>query len=238
MKEKIEKLEKFMEAEGLTLEDVHAYCVNELEKERLSQEQKAKEEERKKIAEIFPEDDVRSRALLYDYAFEGGKFSPEPNAYPNCQGVVGWINPDPDAPEGERVYIVLLEQKIMPYSSELCYVGADDSYDGRANTLKLIEYGKKHGIKFPAAEFAFNYCKNGVKKGEAFLPATKQLVSVRANFDEVRQAFNKIGGVFNGELWSSTESSKGAAVCVTMNNNDVVSEDKRDSGEFNCFLAY
>jgi len=38
MKEKFEKLEKFMAHEGLTLEDVHAYCVNELEKERLVKE--------------------------------------------------------------------------------------------------------------------------------------------------------------------------------------------------------
>ena len=115
MEEKFEKIEALMAAEGITKEDVFSYCRAEREKEWAIQEkrekevkQKAEEARRQKIAEAFPADDVRSKALLYDYAFEGGKFSSDKDAYPNCQGVVGWINPDPNAPEGDRVYVILL----------------------------------------------------------------------------------------------------------------------------------
>lgn len=122
---------------------------------------------------------------MYDYAFEGGKFSRNKDAYPNCQGVVGWINPDINAPEGDRIYVVLFDNErfhhqckegvstldYMKSPSAFCRTGIDDLYDGRSNTKRWLEYGKQHDIKFEAAEFAFNYCKNGVKQGEAFIPA-------------------------------------------------------------------
>ena len=194
MKSKIEKLEKFMAAEGLTLEKVNAYYADEREKAILAQEQKEEEARRQKIAKLFPANDVRSKALLYDYAFEGGKFSSDKDAYPNCQGVVGWINPDINAPEGDRVYIVLFDKTELhhqceegvttaPYCcrdipSTFCETGINDFYDGRTNTKRWLEYGKQHDIKFEAAEYAFDYCKNGVKQGEAFIPAREQLMRV------------------------------------------------------------
>ena len=122
------------------------------------------------------DNDIRWTVELLDYAFEGGKFSPNPNAYPNCQGVVVWINPDSSAPVGDRVYVLLFGHERLCYSDEYYGHGADtDADDGRANTKKLIEYGKEHNIRFPAAEYAYNYCKNGVKRGDAFLPAINQL---------------------------------------------------------------
>ena len=186
----------------------------------------------------FPKNDIRLQTKLFWYAFEGGKFSPNPKTYPNCQGVVGWINPDPNASEGERIYVVLPEQKYLQYSERYCLTGADDLYDGRANTKKLIEYGKKHDVCFPAAELAFNYCENGVKQGEAFLPAIDQLSLVVKNCVGVRKALKLIGGTFEGWLWSSSEYGSNNAWSVYSTNDYVTDFDKTTNNSVSCFLAY
>ena len=187
----------------------------------------------------FAKDDIRCEVGLFWYAFAGGKFSSNPKAYPNCQGVVGWINPDPNAPEGNRIYIVLPEQNSLKYSYEYCKTGVDDLYDGRANTKKLLEYGRKHGVKFPAAEFAFNYTKNGVKKGEAFLPAREQLVRLCENTKKLRKSLKKIGGTFEGFLLSSSECNLSHAWRVHSSSGLMLITNKgNDANSVSCLLAY
>ncbi len=93
------------------------------------------------------------------YAFAGGKFSPDPDSYPNCQGVVGWVNPDKSAPQGQRGLIVTPDEVKKAWSDKDCETNIKDEYDGKGNTEKLIAYGKKHKIKFPAAEWCNAYCK-------------------------------------------------------------------------------
>ena len=242
MKSKIEKLEKFIVAEGLTYNDVIGYCMAKLDEEDLIQKRKAEEARRQKLAETFPADDVRSKALLYDYAFEGGKFSSNKDAYPNCQGVVGWINPDPDAPEGDRVYVILLIPYLeleLPYSDEKCFVGTTDKYDGKSNTLKLLEYGKKHGVRFPVAELAFNYCKNGVKKGEAFSPAQEQLKHFIGKAETFMQLLYEVGGGISAYVWSSTEVNEENACTVDINSFCGVERmTKTNPDGVCCILAY
>ncbi len=235
MKEKYKKLEALIVAEGLSREDVIAYLQR---KEELSNSEVLKPEKLTMVNPDFPADDIRSRTKLFWYAFEGGKFSPDPKAYPNCQGVVGWINPDPNAPEGNKIYVVLPEQQYLQYSTRYCLTGADDLYDGRANTKKLIEYGKKHNVCFPAAERAFNYCENGVKQGESFLPARDQLSLVARNCVGVRKALKLIGGTFEGWLWSSSEESYHNAWDVLSSNDGVGGYYKYYDHSVSCFLAY
>ncbi|MBE6459286.1 MAG: hypothetical protein E7010_05740 [Alphaproteobacteria bacterium] len=201
MKEKFEKLEKFMAHEGLTKEELIIYwqysCGMIVDYKQYID----------KLS--FPEDDVRSRTQLFWYAFEGGKFSPEPNAYPNCQGVVGWINPDPNAPEGDKIYVVLfpvneeegLGHNQHIFATDCCKTGINDLYDGRANTKKWLEYGKLHNIEFPMAQIAYDYCKNGVKKGEAFIPAKMQLQRLVINYHGIQKCgIEFIGGFSSTEL--------------------------------------
>ena len=234
MKSRMEKLIALILSGILALEEDSA----EQRKQRLEQKQREKEA-RQKVAELFPADDVRSKALLYDYAFEGGKFSRNKDAYPNCQGVVGWINPDPKAREGDRVYVVLSEQQNLQYSNkDNCEVGADDLYDGRFNTQKLIEYSKGRNFKFPAAMYAYCYVKNGVKKGEAFLPAKKQLERVVENCDGVKKALKLIGGTFEGWLWSSSEYDDSNAWYVGSFDGDMIYLNKTNTISVSCFLAY
>ena len=144
------------------------------------------------------------------YAFAGGKFSPDPNAYPNCQGVVGWVNPDKSAPQGQRGLVITPDEVEMMWSDKHCETNIKDEYDGKGNTKELIAYGKAHDIAFPAAEWCAQYSKNGVNPGEGFMPASEQLKRIVANRKIVNPALQKIGGIIlDGWIWSSSESTGG-----------------------------
>ena len=156
------------------------------------------------------------------YAFAGGKFSPDPDSYPNCQGVVGWVNPDKSAPKGQRGLIVTRDQREKQWSRKDCKTYVRDQHDGKANTEKLIAYGKAHGISFPAAEWCNTYCWNGVKAGEGFLPALTQLERIIANRGIVNPALQKIGGIIlDGWYWSSCEYDGSGARDVLADNGAV-----------------
>ena len=210
MEEKIKIVEDVIQGLGLSSQKVADYLIGQGKVKQALPRTKVEQENQQNVENCsvanpkFPEDDVRSRTQLFWYAFEGKNFSPDPYAYPNCQGVVGWINSNIDAPEGDRVYVVLPEQEKMFFSEGYYNVGTN-KYDGRRNTKDLIEFGKKRGVKFQAAEYAYNYTKNGVKKGEAFLPAEEQLNKVIYNYVGVRKALRLIGGTFEGWLMSSSE---------------------------------
>ena len=140
------------------------------------------------------------------YAFAGGKFSPNPNAYANCQGVVGWVNPDKSAPMGQRGLIVTPDEVKKAWSDKHCETNIKDEYDGKGNTEKLIAYGKAHDISFPAAEWCAQYSQNGVRPGEGFMPASEQLKRIVANREIINPAMQKIDGVeLGGWIWSSSE---------------------------------
>ena len=156
------------------------------------------------------------------YALAGGKSSPNPNAYANCQGVVGWVNPDKSAPKGQRGLIVTRDQREKQWSRKDCKTYVRDQHDGKANTEKLIAYGKAHGISFPAAEWCNTYCWNGVKAGEGFLPALTQLERIIANRGIVNPALQKIGGIIlDGWIWSSCEYDGSGARDVLADNGAV-----------------
>ena len=233
MEEKIRELEKCMADIGLTWDGVVSY-LRQKKIESNSETLKSRE----LVNPSFPEEDIRSQTKLFWYAFEGKKFASNHDAYPNCQGVVGWINPDINALVGNRIYVVLPEQKYLPYSTRCCLTGADDLYDGRANTRKLLEYGKTHHVEFSAAEYAYNYTKNGVKQGEAFFPAKEQLKLVVKNCEGVRSALNLIGGVFDGCLWSSSEYFGNYAWGVGSGDGNMGYGNKLNTYSVSCFLAY
>ena len=174
------------------------------------------------------------------YAFAGGKFSPDPDSYPNCQGVVGWVNPDKSAPQGQRGLIVTPDEVEKAWSDKDCETNIKDEYDGKGNTEKLIAYGKKHKIKFPAAEWCNAYCKNGVKPGEGFMPAKEQLERIVANREIVNPALQKIGGIIlGGWIWSSSEYTDSYVWYVYANNGGLNYDYKNfNCGYVRCVLAF
>ena len=174
------------------------------------------------------------------YAFAGGKFSPDPDSYPNCQGVVGWVNPDKNAPQGQRGLIVTPDEVKKAWSDKHCETNIKDEYDGKGNTEKLIAYGKAHDISFPAAEWCAQYSKNGVKPGEGFMPASEQLKLIVANRKIVNPALQKIGGIIlDGWIWSSSEYDYTYAWDVTADGGAVYGNSKSyGNGYVRCVLAF
>ena len=175
------------------------------------------------------------------YAFAGGKFSPVSDTYPNCQGVVGWVNPDKSAPKGQRGLIVTPDEVKKAWSSVNCETNIKDEYDGKENTEMLIAYGKKHKINFPAAEWCNTYCKNGVRPGEGFMPSKEQLKRIVANRKIVNPALQKIGGgELDGWYWSSSEYNDYDTAWLVLANGGGVNYGYKDTnyGYVRCVLAF
>ena len=207
---------------------------------------KQEEEERHQVAEEVIateaadlEEDVSDVKVGW-YAFAGGKFSPDPDSYPNCQGVVGWVNPDKSAPQGQRGLIVTPDEVEKAWSDKDCETNIKDEYDGKGNTKKLIVYGKAHGISFPAAEWCVRYSKNGVRPGEGFMPSKEQLKRIVANWELVNPALQKIDGIIlDGWIWSSSEYTYGDAWSVYAYGGGVDWYAKSyDYGYVRCVLAF
>ena len=212
MEDKINLVEHLIQSYGLSLSQVVEHWV---EQHKIGERIICKNIEPETVQlydSVFSADDIRLRVSLFDYAFEGGKFSSDKDAYPNCQGVVGWINPDPNAREGDRVYVVLPEQVKLPYATVLGEnVDVADELDGRENTKKLINNVIQSGDSAPAALYAFNYCNRGVKKGQAFLPASLQMEKIAVSGNAIRSALRQIGGTFKVPLWTSSMRDYGNA---------------------------
>ena len=212
----------------------------------------AEEDQRQQVAEAEPvvaegviateaadlEEDVSDVKVGW-YAFAGGKFSPVSDTYPNCQGVVGWVNPDKSAPQGQRGLIVTPDEVKKAWSDKDCETNIKDEYDGKGNTEKLIAYGKKHKINFPAAEWCAQYSKNGVRPGEGFMPSEEQLKRIVANRELVNPALQGIGGIIlDGWIWSSSEYSSYGAWSVYAYDGGVGYSSKYDYDYVRCVLAF
>ncbi len=206
---------------------------------------KQEEEERHQVAEEVIateaadlEEDVSDVKVGW-YAFAGGKFSPAPDAYANCQGVVGWVNPDKSAPIGQRGLIITPDEVKKAWSSVNCETNIKDEYDGKGNTEKLIVYGKAHGISFPAAEWCVRYSKNGVRPGEGFMPSKEQLKRIVANWELVNPALQKIDGIIlDGWIWSSSEDDYAYAWVVNAGDGSVSFYNKGSNLYVRCVLAF
>ena len=248
---RIKAINKLIALLGLKKEDFISFWQRELEEKKQSNQK-----ENEKLPRFWYQmqvPDIRAHVKLFDYAFEGGKFSSNPKEYPNCQGVVGYINPYADASEGNKILVVLPEQALCSFAETTCEVNThiQEITSGKEATLKLLQYGKKYGMRFEAAEYTNNYSKNGVKSGEAFLPSIAELDAVCENADGVREALRKIGGTFEGSLWSSTEATilgsepwvsyadKDKACCINNRYTRTRSEaPKMYKKMVSCFIAY
>ena len=225
--EDLERVTAFAEQFGLPFECIVDYWLDggKLEFDKLLQKKSEME-------------NLSSKIEVGYYAFAGGKFSPDPNAYPNCQGVVAWLNPDPNAPIGKRGLILMPEMVKTWWADKNCETGIGDEEDGQANTRRLIAYGKKHDIKFPAAEWCYAYSKNGVKSGEGFLPAKKQLERIVASRDIINPALEKIDGkILNGWIWSSSEYSYNYAWYMSV-DGCVFGNSKINPFSVRCVIAF
>ena len=186
----------------------------------------------------FGDNDIRSRVKIGWYAFAGGLFSPDKSAFPDCQGVVGIINDDPKAKEGNRVKVVLRHQENLKWCEEYIYTKVIDDDNGRENTRRLLEYGKKKDIKFPAMEFAQDYNYDGVKAGEAYVPAKNELMKLSKNYGVIKKALEQIDSSWKSCRWSSSEYGNYTAWGVGSGYGNVNNYCKIYSRAVSCLLDY
>ena len=110
--------------------------------------------------------------------------------------------------EDKRYAVGLCPVKIMlPFSFSCLNANTEGIFSGREATKVLLEEAAKQNIELPAIEFCLNYDKNGVTKGEAFLPSAAELNNLPK--DTLKRAWHKIGmGDFSNTLLSSTVNAQ------------------------------
>ena len=150
------------------------------------------------------------------YAFEGYHFAPNPDAFPNLQGVVAYI--DMNASKGQRIAVLLPKMAYSTrYHAKDILLGASDKYDGLANS-KLI------GVEVEGFEVV------GIEKEKIFSPAIKQLELCGKNLDVINPAMLKIGGEpLYDFVWSSTEVNENSAWGIYFPNNTPMMTPKSNS---------
>ena len=147
--------------------------------------------------------DIRTKANLYWYFFANGEFSDNAKAYKGCLGVVGWINPDKNALDGDKIYIVLRKQACRVFSLADSEIKANDQYDGLNNTQLILNLSQEQKISFPAVIYCNDMFQlsNGKR---AFLPAKEQAIRLAKNGHGIRKALAEIGGNFDGWIWTTS----------------------------------
>lgn len=100
---------------------------------------------------------------------------------------------------------------MLPFSFSCLPIQTEEILSGREATKILLEEAAKRNIELPAAEFCVNYARNGVYKGEAFLPSYSEVrqMSMSALFDAWHQlgldtgdrTFVSAGIGYNFNVW-------------------------------------
>lgn len=158
------------------------------------------------VAQELENKSIKPKIKVGWYAFEGAKFSPNPKAYPNCQGVVGWLNPNPNAPIGQRGLILTPDEFSSTYADRYSKAGSNSENDGKSNTRKMVLCARDNGVVSSAAIWCYSYSKDGVRIGEAFFPAKNQLKQLVANRLIINPALERIDGdILDGLYVSSSE---------------------------------
>ena len=148
--------------------------------------------------------------------FEGYRFSPNPDAYPNRQGVVSFV--DMNAPKGKRIGVLLSKEVVSTrYHPSYGLLGANDENDGLKNSLLI-------GIEKDGFEVL------GVDPKDIFSPAKKQGEMIVENLDLVNSALEKIGGDLLYDFnWLSTEIDEKNAWVMNFGAKTLIMMDKQYS---------
>ena len=194
-----------------------------------------------RIMEIagYPPQPLPTRNLkVGDYAFRGGLFSPHPETYPFCIGVIGWLNPDKNAPKGKRGLIVWPEQIVSPWmqTQTPCSTGVSNQSDGCANTKELVKMQQRIRTRILGVDYCLENTPN--QPFDLYWPAVDELKKIVENCEIIRPALEKIEGEFIGFLFSSTEADAEHAYTVYSRNGRVEKEHKAFDNRISFVIAF
>ena len=116
------------------------------------------------------------------------------------KAVVGYV-------ENGVAYAVCLQQTSLPWSSDYLEVKVTQNMtNGKEATRKILEIAKEHRKKAEAAQWCYDYAKDGVQRGEAFLPSLAEWEKFYDNKAAINASLRKLKAVKLGSLyWPSTE---------------------------------
>lgn len=119
------------------------------------------------------------------------------------KAVVGSVN-------GSDVLAVCLHEAELPWASEWLEVPeTEEMLSGKKATHKILEIAQKEHTKAEAAQWCYNYDRDGVKRGEAFLPSITELEQLCANGAAINASLKALNaGCFWLRFWSSTQYNK------------------------------
>ena len=171
-----------------------------------------------------------------DYAFRGGFFSPHPETYPFCIGVIGWLNPDNNAPKGQRGLIVWPEQIVSSWTSVPYLTGVCGSSNGRANTELLASMRCRIGARILGVDYCLDNTPD--QPFDLYWPSLEELQKITQNNEIIRAALEKIEGEFIGFLYSSTEVDADYAYTVYSRDGSIRKENKVFDNRISFVIAF
>lgn len=105
-----------------------------------------------------------------------------------------------------KIFSLCRELRELQWSSDYLYVGMEENLSGIENTRFILDAVKKQSAKAEAAQYCFNYCRNGVKKGSAFLFSVTELDYAFQNRKIVNKSFSELDEeLLQYMFWSSSE---------------------------------
>ena len=134
-----------------------------------------------------------------------------------CQvkAVVGYV-------ENGEAYAVCLQQTSLPWSSDYLEVKViRNMTNGKEATRKILEIAQKRGKKVEAAQWCYDYAKDGVQRGEAFLPSLAEWEKLYANKAAINASLRKLKADKLGCLyWAPSELNNKFVWKFDMNNGN------------------
>lgn len=129
------------------------------------------------------------------------------------KAVIGYV-------DGSDVLAVCLHEAKLPWASKWLEVPeTEEMLSGKKATHKILEIAQKEHTKAEAAQWCYNYDRDGVKRGEAFLPSITELEQLCANGVAINASLNALGvALLDGWYWSSTGYGNNYAWLLSMNN--------------------
>ncbi len=136
------------------------------------------------------------------YVYADGFIYPEIIEGRRIKAVVGFVN-------ASKILAVCLREEYLPWSSDFLMVRKSlDENNGKEATRLILEASHRERKLAEAAEWCYEYDKDGVKQGEAFLPSMDELRKLSADIDIINVSLEELGGFsLSGDYWSSSEHS-------------------------------
>ena len=160
----------------------------------------------------FKAESGKIKVGMFYYAVDK-TFSKELILDKQVSGVVAWVTRD-----GCHGLVVLLHERMLPWSSDDLFVGLPQGLNGKENTRLILEKACLENKKVEAAEYCAKYAFYGIKAGEAFLPSQKELQRVFDNALSINMSLAKIENaelLRSVEYWSSCENGERSALALS-----------------------